>query len=243
MILTCPSCETQYFADDSTIGESGRTVKCATCGHSWFVRPEGIAGDEHAAAPAAHEIYRERVREQRRRKSRFAAMVSWIVTAALFFTLGLAAIIFRNDVVKFWPESATAYKRIGFSVNRFGLEFENIERSRTFNDTIPVVTVTGKAVNVARSTVDTPAVRVSLMDERGEEVALKFGSITPAALDAGETGTFRIVLEQAPMESFEIELSFVDKADVPLAPESEPAAETDTIGPDMADPDTESPAE
>ena len=114
MILTCPSCETQYFADDSTIGESGRTVKCATCGHSWFVRPEGVAGHEHAAAPAAHEIYRERVREQRRRKSRFAALLSWIVTAAVFFTLGLAAIIFRNDVVKFWPESATAYKRAGF---------------------------------------------------------------------------------------------------------------------------------
>ena len=245
MILTCPSCETQYFADDSTIGESGRTVKCATCGHSWFVRPEGVAGHEHAAAPAAHEVYRERVREQRRRKSRFAAMVSWIVTAALFFTLGLAAIIFRNDVVKFWPESATAYKRVGFSVNRFGLEFENIERSRTFNDTIPVVTVSGRAVNVARSTVDAPAVRVSLMDERGKEVALKFGAITPAALEAGETGTFMIVLEQAPMESFEIELSFIDKADVPPTPEPEPvpAAETDMIGPDMADPDTESPVE
>ncbi|MEQ8299708.1 MAG: zinc-ribbon domain-containing protein [Hyphomonas sp.] len=245
MILTCPSCETQYFADDSTIGESGRTVKCATCGHSWFVRPEGVAGHEHAAAPAAHEVYRERVREQRRRKSRFAALVSWIVTAAVFFTLGLAAIIFRNDVVKFWPESASAYKRVGFSVNRYGLEFENIERSRTFNDTIPVVTVSGKAVNVARSTVDTPAVRVSLMDERGEEVALKFGSITPSELDAGQTGTFKIVLEQAPMESFEIELSFVAKADVPPAPEPEVGAEpeTDDTAPDTADPDTESPAE
>ena len=224
MILTCPSCETQYFADDSTIGESGRTVKCATCGHSWFVRPEGVAGHEHAAAPAAHEVYRERVREQRRRKSRFAALVSWIVTAAVFFTLGLAAIIFRNDVVKFWPESASAYKRVGFSVNRYGLEFENIERSRTFNDTIPVVTV---------------------MDERGEEVALKFGSITPSELDAGQTGTFKIVLEQAPMESFEIELSFVAKADVPPAPEPEVGAEpeTDDTAPDTADPDTESPAE
>ena len=245
MILTCPSCETQYFADDSTIGESGRTVKCATCGHSWFVRPEGVAGHEHAAAPAAHEIYRERVREQRRRKSRFAALVSWIVTAAVFFTLGLAAIIFRNDVVKFWPESATAYKRAGFSVNRFGLEFENIERSRTFNDTIPVVTVSGKAVNVARSTVETPAVRVSLMDERGQQVAQKFGTITPGELDAGSTGTFRIVLEQAPMESFEIELSFVDRDDVPPEPEPEVGTETvtDEPAPDTADSETESPIE
>jgi predicted Zn finger-like uncharacterized protein len=243
MILTCPSCETQYFADDSTIGESGRTVKCATCGHSWFVNPQGIAGHEPAAAPAAHEVYRERVREQRRRKSRFAALLSWIVTAGVFFTLGVAAIIFRNDVVKFWPESATAYKRVGFSVNRFGLEFENIERSRTFNDTIPVVTVSGKAVNVARSTVVTPAVRVSLMDERGNEVALKFGSITPGELDAGATGTFMIVLEQAPMESFEIELSFVDRADVPPEPEPEPETASDAVVPETPDPEPESPIE
>ena len=42
MILTCPHCETQYFADDSTIGESGRTVKCAACGGSWFVEPKHL---------------------------------------------------------------------------------------------------------------------------------------------------------------------------------------------------------
>ncbi|KDA03402.1 MJ0042-type zinc finger domain-containing protein [Hyphomonas oceanitis] len=246
MILTCPSCETQYFADDSTIGESGRTVTCATCGHSWFVNPQGLPGHEPAAAaPAAHEVYRERVREQRRRKSRFAALVSWIVTAAVFFTLGLAAIIFRNDVVKVWPESATAYKRVGFSVNRFGLEFSDIERSRTFNDTIPVVTVSGKVINVARSTVETPAVRVGLMDERGKEVALKYGSVTPAELNAGATGEFKIVLEQAPMESFEIELSFVDRADVPPEPEPTPetASPTDETAPDLAASDAESPTE
>ena len=86
MILTCPKCETQYFADDSTIGESGRTVKCAACGHSWFVAPIGLETDKAGANPAAaHEIYRERVREQRRRKSRTAALLSWIGTAVLFF--------------------------------------------------------------------------------------------------------------------------------------------------------------
>ncbi|KCZ91639.1 MJ0042-type zinc finger domain-containing protein [Hyphomonas johnsonii] len=242
MILTCPSCETQYFADDSTIGESGRTVKCAACGHSWFVNPKGVPGVSGAAAPAAHEVYRERVREQRRRKSRVAATVSWIVTAAVFFSLGLAAIIFRNDVVKFWPESAAAYKRIGFSVNRFGLEFSDIERSRTFNDTIPIVTVSGKVVNVARTTIDTPAVRVSLMDEQGKQVAAKYGKVNPVQLPAGETGAFLIVLEQAPMESFEIELSFVDRADIPPDPEpaTAPTEPSESGGTDETTPDPES---
>ncbi|MCB9970724.1 MAG: DUF3426 domain-containing protein [Hyphomonas sp.] len=237
MILTCPSCETQYFADDSTIGESGRTVKCAACGHSWFVGPTG--GGEAGARPtpaAAHEIYRERVREQRRQRSRFAALLSWLFMAALFFSLGVAAIMFRNDVVKAWPEAAAAYKLAGFTVNRFGIEFDSIERSRTFNDTVPVVTVTGKAVNVARTTVATPLVRVDLKDERGRTVATKYGSITPARLPPGTHGTFQVVLEQAPMESFEIELSLEDKAGAQkAAPSRAPAEETGDDAPATED--------
>ena len=62
-------------------------------------------------------------------------------------------------------------------------------------------------------------------------------------LDAGATGTFRIVLEQAPMESFEIELSFVDRDDVPPEPEPEAETLTDEPAPDTADSETESPIE
>lgn len=216
MILTCPNCETQYFADDSTIGESGRTVKCAACGHSWFVAPPGLEAARARPNPAAaHEVYRERVREQRRRKSRAVALFSWLFTAVLFFSLGVGAIVFRNDVVKVFPRAAGAYKLANFNVNRFGIEFDSIERSRTFNDTIPVVTVSGKAVNVARTEVETPLVRVDLKDDRGRTVATRYGPITPARLSAGAAGSFQIVLEQAPMESFEIELSLVDRASAP----------------------------
>ena len=228
MILTCPHCETQYFADDSTIGESGRTVKCAACGGSWFVEPKNLDETVRRTPAAAHEIYREKVRAQRRRRSRTAALLSWLITAAIFFALGVGAIVYRNEVVKLWPEAGSAYKQIGFKVNRFGLEFEDIERSRTFNDTIPIVTVSGKALNVSRSTVDSPAVRVDLKDEIGLVVATTYGRISPAQLGAGESGSFRVVVEQAPMESFEIELKFVDLSEIPAeAPEpdmpSEPA--------------------
>ena len=236
MILTCPNCETQYFADDSTIGESGRTVKCAACGHSWFVAPIGLETDKAGANPAAaHEIYRERVREQRRRKSRTAALLSWICTAVLFFALGVAAIMFRNDVVKVFPRAAAAYKMAGFTVNRFGIEFADIERSRTFNDTIPVVTVSGRAVNVARSTVDTPLVKVDLKDERGRTVATRYGAIQPAQLTAGSDGNFQVVLEQAPMESFQVELSLVDRAEAPQDALAPPAPAEDAALPETAE--------
>jgi predicted Zn finger-like uncharacterized protein len=226
MILTCPSCSTHYFADDSTIGESGRTVKCAACGHSWFVRPPGEE-DPAKAERAAHEVYRERLREQRRGRSRLAAFFSWIITAALFASLTAAAFIFRNDVVKVWPQSAAAYRLAGFDVNRFGLNYDGIVHTRTFNDTIPVVTVTGRALNVAQTSVETPGIRVDLKDEAGRVVATRYSYVTPPGLAPGEAGRFGVVVEPAPVESYEIEITFVERSAVPREPLPERAGAED----------------
>src|SRR5256885_12441066 len=52
MILTCPSCGTQYVVKDGTIPPEGRQVRCAACKHSWHQDPEtGTA----AAVPRAVE--------------------------------------------------------------------------------------------------------------------------------------------------------------------------------------------
>lgn len=225
MILTCPSCGTHYFADDSTIGESGRTVKCASCGQSWFVQPAHLA-EEAPAKPAPHELYREKMRESRREKSRWAALMSWVVIGVIFVALTGAFFFFRNEVVKAWPQSASVYRLFGLEVNRFGLEFEGVVHTRTFNDTIPIVTVTGRAVNVAKATIETPGVRVDLKDEAGEIVATRFSYVTPVGLAPGAAGQFGVVVEPTPIESYEIELTFVDRSAVPTEPPVEsPAGE------------------
>src|SRR5260221_6408811 len=54
MILTCPSCGTQYVVKDGAIPPEGRQVRCAACKHSWHQNPDAEASD--TAADEAPEI-------------------------------------------------------------------------------------------------------------------------------------------------------------------------------------------
>ena len=54
MILTCPSCGTQYVVKDGAIPPNGRQVRCKACQHSWREFPPSAAESEelHAQSEA-----------------------------------------------------------------------------------------------------------------------------------------------------------------------------------------------
>lgn len=215
MILTCPECETQYFAEDSTIGDSGRTVKCASCGHSWFVGQQA-SDPEIATVAGAHEAYRRKVTERRRRKSRNAAFTAWLVTGLVFASILGGMVLFREGVVRVWPQSASTFSAIGMDVNRFDLEFLETEAERFFDGTTPILEVRGAVQNISDDTVSAPQVRVTLLDDEGSRVAQALAPVTPGRIPTQATARFLARIENPPFESFELELSFVP-ADTTLA--------------------------
>lgn len=63
MILTCPSCATRYSVSTEALGEKGRTVRCAKCGHKWFQEPQEVVA-ETAPTPATTAASTDEASEQ-----------------------------------------------------------------------------------------------------------------------------------------------------------------------------------
>ncbi|MBE9555140.1 MAG: zinc-ribbon domain-containing protein, partial [Proteobacteria bacterium] len=41
MIISCPSCKTQFRVDEARLTPDGKKVRCSKCGHVWQAMPDG----------------------------------------------------------------------------------------------------------------------------------------------------------------------------------------------------------
>jgi predicted Zn finger-like uncharacterized protein len=60
MQIACPNCATSYEIAPASLGESGRTVRCAHCKETWFAEAPQLAAAPAVAAPSMWQQQEER---------------------------------------------------------------------------------------------------------------------------------------------------------------------------------------
>jgi predicted Zn finger-like uncharacterized protein len=137
MILKCPSCETRYALDPAKLGDDGRRVKCARCGHIWFATPpddaESVPPPEPPPEPVAEgassppfgpaglRADRSAPPPLRNLPARRGPAIprSRVVSAVagLLILAGLAGLVVgRDQVASAWPATEGLYQALGFDV-------------------------------------------------------------------------------------------------------------------------------
>jgi predicted Zn finger-like uncharacterized protein len=208
MIVSCRVCRTRYRVDEGALrGQSGRTVRCTNCGHTWHqaVSPEPSADRDEANADGRLEPALEvpprpattldvpprqqALPEPPRRRSRWGAL-RWLVIAALLALAVLAGVVVaRGAVVALWPPAARLYALAGFSAepSLTGLKIEKLVPSRTPDGLV----IEGDIANNGKTTQDLPRLRVALRDVSEKEVQFKIVDPPQPRLPPGAVAHFK----------------------------------------------------
>ena len=203
MILACPACRTRYLVDEQELNRpAGRTVRCASCGHTWRRPPPLIMRDrEPIAPPAAPHIAPGLAVPPRpgplpvspsQRRVRRRRAVGWGVLGVILALLAiaiLAAIIGRKEVVAMWPAAGRVYALAGLSAapHEPGLELAKIVPTRTAEGLV----IEGDITNTGATGQDVPRLRVALRDPVEKETQFKIIDPPTGRLGPGETAHFK----------------------------------------------------
>jgi len=217
MILTCPECATGYFVEDGQIRPGGRTVRCAACGARWKALPEGplelVSSDEEGAvakepAHGAEDVvlsgedlpraFRDRAEDERRMRRAALIGAAWAAGAVVVVLAVVLGIVFREQVVGAWPQTASLYAAIGLPVNPTGLVIEQVHAEPSLDQGHATLEISGVIRNVVDHVVVAPPLRISLFNAQGKRVAGQIATLDNARIPPGETRHFLTVIVDPP---------------------------------------------
>ena len=212
MILSCPSCATQYKVNDSVLGARGRTVRCAACKSTWHAEvpidlrySEGRRPEEVIEAEAKPDLrtvkakklpgkYRAMLEAQAKLRAVAIEGMIWGGLAALAVLVLALGYFLRVDVVRAFPRIAGAYAMVGLKVNGTSLQFGTYTADAGLKGGRFIVTVKAQVKNVSDKPVPVPPVRVRLYDgtlQQFNSVLIQAGDLVVAP-NATRTLTFDV---------------------------------------------------
>jgi hypothetical protein len=128
--------------------------------------------------------------------------------------LALALVIWRVDVVRLLPQTATFYKMAGLEVNLRGLAFKDVKITTETVEGKPVLVIEGMITGGAGKPVELPRLRFSVRDAQGAEIYAWNTVLEQPVLKPGEQAWFKSRLASPPPEGRNIDIRFFSKRDI-----------------------------
>ena len=151
-----------------------------------------------------------------RRASRgvaFAQSIGWMALIFLIGAIGWGTIRYRETIAAVWPQSASFYAVLGLPVNVRGIALTNIAYKQEYEDGQPVLSVTGKVVNVSTRDQPVPEIRVVLLDGAKHELYHWTFDAGIRALKPGSESPFTTRLSSPPPEARNLNVRFAEAGD------------------------------
>jgi predicted Zn finger-like uncharacterized protein len=152
---------------------------------------------------------------ERDRRRRFSWPFSWLITtvgALLLLNAGL--IIWRGEVVRIAPQTASLYAAMGLPVNLRGLVIADVTAVMRLSDGVPVLLVQGQIISAARHTVEVPRLRFAVRNGNGTEIYSWTALPGRSLLSPDEALAFQSRLAAPPQETREVLVRFFNRHDL-----------------------------
>jgi hypothetical protein len=144
----------------------------------------------------------------------FMPAVGLPTACAAMGALLLALVIWRADIVRLLPQTATFYRMVGLEVNLRGLAFKDIKITNETVEGKPVLVIEGMIVGQTGKPVELPRLRFSVRDEQGAEIYAWNAVLEQPVLKPGERAYFKSRLASPPPEGRNIDVRFFNKRDL-----------------------------
>jgi predicted Zn finger-like uncharacterized protein len=164
---------------------------------------DGPAGEETGAALT--------VPKRKRRTPPFRQ--TWPTVILSLLTLIGTILVWRAEVVRALPQTASLFSAIGLPVNLRGLVFTEVKTSKEVQDGVPVLVVEGAIANVTKARAEVPRLRLAIRDAAGLELYAWTALPPSPMLAGGEAQPFRTRLASPPAEGREVLVRFLNRRD------------------------------
>jgi predicted Zn finger-like uncharacterized protein len=171
-----------------------------------------MASDDADSAAAPHKagLFGRRTA----RPSRGRSIANLTTAAAAMSALVVALFVWRADVVRLLPQTASFYKVVGLDVNLRGLLFKDVKVTTETVEGKPVLVIEGVIVGQSKKTVDLPRLRFSVRDAQGAEIYAWNTVLDQTRLKPGDNAFFKSRLASPPSEGRSIDVRFFNKRDI-----------------------------